>query len=126
MKKSDFSKSVYVALLGIAHGISKERNIKIQVLIGIFIIVLSYFLQINRLEFIMILLVIFLVLSFELANTAMEKLIDRLHPGYDAEYGRVKDIMAGAVLLMVLLSILVGLLILFNPLLNVVLSHLPQ
>jgi diacylglycerol kinase len=122
MKKSNFFKSVYIALIGIAHGVSKERNIKIQIVVGIFIIALSYLLQISRSDFMIIILVVFLVLSFELANTAMEKFIDHIHPGYDAELGKVKDIMAGAVLLIVFSSIIIGLLILFVPFINFIRS----
>ena len=122
MKKNNFFKSVYVALIGIAHAVSRERNIKIQIIIGIFAIALSYLLQINRFDFMIIILVVFLVLSFELANTAMEKFIDHIHPGYDAELGRVKDIMAGAVLLIVFSSIIIGLLILFVPFINFIRS----
>ncbi len=115
MEKTNFFKSVFFALTGIAHGISKERNIKIQMLIGFGIILLSYFLNISRIEFIIIIIVTFLVISFELTNTALEKLIDHIHPDFDIKIGRVKDIMAGAVLLIVFLSIIVGLLILFVP-----------
>ena len=115
MEKVNFFRSVYCALIGIAHGISKERNIKIQMLIGFGIIVLSFFLNISLIEFIIIIMVTFLVLSFELANTALEKLINHIHPDFEVEIGRIKDIMAGAVLLIVFLSIIVGLLILFVP-----------
>jgi diacylglycerol kinase len=115
MEKVNFLKSVYCALIGIAHGISRERNIKIQIMFGFGIIVLAYFLAISKIEFIIIIVMTFLVPSFELANTAIEKLIDLVHPGFDIEIGRVKDIMAGAVLLIVFLSIIVGLLILFVP-----------
>jgi diacylglycerol kinase len=115
MEREKFLKSVYCALIGIAHGISRERNIKIQIMIGFGIIVLAYFLAISKIEFIIIIIMAFLVPSFELVNTAIEKLIDRIHPDFDTKIGRVKDIMAGAVLLIVFLSIIVGLLILFVP-----------
>lgn len=115
MQKTNFIKSVKYALLGLAHGISTERNIKIQMIIGLGIIILSLLLQISRIEFILIIMVTFLVLSFELGNTALEKLLDRIHPDFDKDIGHVKDIMAGAVLLIVVLSMIVGLAILFEP-----------
>jgi diacylglycerol kinase len=87
---------------------------------GFGIIVLAYFLAISKLEFIIIIIMTFLVPSFELANTAIEKLIDHIYPDFDIEIGRVKDIMAGAVLLIVFLSIIVGLLILFVPFLTAI------
>ena len=119
MKKNKFYKSVLFALTGIAHGISKERNIKIQVLIGISVILISILLRIPKIEFIIILFISFFVIILELLNTSLEKLIDKICPQYDAEYGRIKDITAGAVLLAVILSIIIGVLILFRPIISI-------
>ncbi|MBU1199647.1 MAG: diacylglycerol kinase family protein [Nanoarchaeota archaeon] len=120
MKKNKFSKSVGFALRGIAEGISSERNIKIQIIIGMLVLLLAILLQFALLEIIIILVVSFLVIITELMNTAVEKLIDFLHPKQHKEIGRVKDILAGAVLLSVVLSIIVGILLFFNPIINLI------
>jgi diacylglycerol kinase len=116
MMKNAFSKSLIVAFKGIAQAISSERNIKIQIIIGLLIIGLSLFLRIPKLEFLIILFTCFLVIILELINTSVERLLDKLHPGFDKEIGKVKDILAGAVLLSVLLSIIIGIVILLEPL----------
>ncbi|MDD5651020.1 MAG: diacylglycerol kinase family protein [Candidatus Nanoarchaeia archaeon] len=115
MKKNKFTKSVIIAINGIAHGVSKERNIKIQIIIGLFIIFVSILLKIPKIDFIVILLISFLVIILELINTSIEKLIDKLSPNFDKDYGKIKDIMAGVVLLSAILSVIIGLLLLFNP-----------
>ena len=120
MKKNKFGKSVLFAVNGIAYGISKERNIKIQIIIGLFVILISILLKIPQTDFIIILLVSFLVIILELVNTGIDKLIDKLSPGFDKDYGKIKDIMAGVVLLAVILSVIVGFLILFNPIISVI------
>lgn len=118
MAKRKLHKSIFVALGGIAHGVSTERNIKIQGAVGIMVLIISLLLQIPRSDFIIILLVSFLVIICELMNTALERLIDHLHPHNHDNIGKVKDMIAGAVLLSIILAIIVGLLILWNPLIE--------
>jgi len=120
MNKNKFHKSLLFAVKGIVSGISKERNIKIQILIGFAVILISLLLGIPNIEFIIILFISFFVIIMELLNTCIEKLIDKLSPGYDKDYGEIKDMAAGAVLLTVILSIIIGFLILLNPIINFV------
>ncbi|MDJ0277273.1 diacylglycerol kinase [Sphingomonas sp. 2R-10] len=49
-----------------------------------------------------------LVLALELLNAALEGVIDLLHPGYHAEIGAVKDMLAGAVLIAAIAALLVA------------------
>jgi len=104
--------------MGIAHGFSNERNIKIQILIGLIVIILALILNLPKYDFILILIVSFVVIMLELVNVAIERLIDEISPSYDIKYGRIKDIMAGVVLLAVILSIIVGLLVFVKPIIN--------
>lgn len=118
MEKNKFSKSVFIALRGIAQGISKERNIKIQILIGFIVIIVSLLLEIPKIEFIIILFISFFVIILELINTSIERLIDKISPQFDKDYGKIKDVMVGVVLSAVILSIIIGFLILFNPIIS--------
>jgi len=119
-EKNKFSKCVLIAIKGVAHGISKEKNIKIQILIGLCVILISFLLNIPKLDFIIIIFVSFLVIILELINTSIEKLIDKISPVFDKDYGKIKDMMAGAVLLSVILSIIIGFLILFKPIISII------
>lgn len=49
-----------------------------------------------------------LVLALELANSALEYLLDRLHPAFDREIGAAKDAAAAALLLASLAASTVG------------------
>ena len=49
-----------------------------------------------------------LVLALELANSALEYLLDHLHPDHSSEIGAAKDAAAAAVLLASLAALLVG------------------
>jgi len=118
MTQTKLAESFLIAARGIFHEIYEERNIKIQIIIGLCIIIVSILLKISKIDFIIILLVSFLVIILELLNTGFEKLIDVISPNYNKELGRVKDISAAAVLFSVILAVIVGLLILYKPVIN--------
>lgn len=52
--------------------------------------------------------VVALVLALELLNSAMEGVIDLLHPGIHPEIKAIKDMVAGAVLVVSLAALIVG------------------
>ncbi len=49
-----------------------------------------------------------LVLALELVNTAVEELVDLLSPEYRKRAGRIKDLMAGAVLVAAIVSLVIA------------------
>ena len=119
MTQTKLTESFLIAARGVIHEISKERNIKIQIIIGLCVIVISILLKISKIDFVIILLVSFLVIILELLNKGFEKLIDVISPDYNKELGRVKDITAAAVLLGAILATVVGLLILYEPIMRI-------
>ena len=118
MAKKKLINNIFTAIKGIAHGFSRERNIKIQMIIGWLVILFSIILKIPRNDLLLIIFVRFLVIVMELINTSFEKLIDFIHPDRHEEIRKIKDMMAGAVLLIVVLAIIVGILVLYRPALN--------
>ncbi len=102
---------------GIISGIKHHRNFKIQIFLAIFAIIFGIAFQINSSEWMAIIISIFMVLGAELINTAIEILLDKIHPERDAQIGLAKDIAAGAVLVICTGALLVGLII-FLPKLN--------
>lgn len=119
MTKITFRDSVLCATWGLFKGISSERNIKIQLFFVISIIFISLLLNISKAYLITIIIVCFLVLILELFNRGFEKLVDLISPDYNKEFGKVKDIMAGVVLLTSIMAVIVSLLILYEPVINV-------
>lgn len=99
------------AFKGIIYCYKGERNIWIQSIIGIIAIVLGAVLKISLIELIIIITMVFLVVILEMFNTGFERLIDVISPKYHKEYGKIKDIIAGVVLMNSILAIIVGILI---------------
>lgn len=110
-----FFKSFAYAFRGIMLSFRKQRNIKVQLTIGVLAIVWSVLIGLPALEFGLVLLICFMVIMLEMLNTAMEKMIDLISPGYHRRFGEIKDIFAGVVFLAAILSVLLGLLILWKP-----------
>ncbi len=122
MTRSSFRDSALYATRGLFNSISTERNIKIQLAIGVLIILFAILMEISKVYLITIIIVCFLVIILEMFNRGFEKLIDLISPEYHKEFGRVKDIMAGVVLLTFIMAITVSLLILYEPLIRILKS----
>ncbi|MEK6913129.1 MAG: diacylglycerol kinase family protein [Nanoarchaeota archaeon] len=118
MTKISLKNSVLCATRGLFRGISSERSIKIQLLISAVIIIISLVLNISKIYLITIIIVCFLVIILELFNRGFEKLIDLISPEYNKEFGKVKDAIAGVVLLTFTMAMIVSLLILYSPVIN--------
>jgi undecaprenol kinase len=118
MTNGTFRDSVFCATRGLFKSISNERNIKIQIIIGSVIILTGILLGISRVSLITIIIVCFLVVILEMFNRGFEKLIDLISPEYNKEFGKVKDVMAGVVLLTFAMAMTVSILILYQPVMN--------
>ena len=115
MSRVSFITSIKCAIKGIFQGISRQRMLKILLLLGVFAIFSSLMLRISKAYLITILTVVFLVIILELFNNNFERLIDLISPEYQKEFGEIKDTMAGVVLLSFILMVIVASLILYEP-----------
>ncbi len=88
-----------------------ESSIQIQVVIAAIMTVAGFYFGISNAEWIVQILAIGLVLGIEGLNTAVEKMSDYVQPEYDQKIGFIKDISAGAVMLVSLAASIVGLII---------------
>lgn len=102
-------KSLSHAYKGISFALCNEKNFQIEIIGGALAIMLMLFFPLSGLERALIILSIALVLTLELANTAMERVMDILKPRIHPYARIIKDVMAGAVLLVSLAAIAIGL-----------------
>ena len=117
--KRKFSSSIKYCLEGINFVITNESNFKKEIVIGIIALLLSYILKISRIEFIIILIMIALVLTSEIINTSIEKVVDLYTRDYNNLAKIAKDVSAGSVLVMSIFSLLVGVIIFLPKIINV-------
>ena len=107
-------RSFRIALEGIKYVLISQQNARIHTVISLAVILLAVLFKITRLEWIGLLLVIGLVWTAEIFNTAMEVMVDMVSPDHSQGGKIIKDISAGAVLICAFISVLVGILI-FGP-----------
>lgn len=107
----DFFRSFIYALHGIWSGIADQRNLKFQLGVAVVVIGAGFYLSITPIEWCIILLCIALVIGLELVNTALENLVDLVTLEQNPLAGRIKDIAAGAVLAVSVISLIIGLII---------------
>lgn len=99
------------ALRGLCFVFRHERNFRFQLFAGLLALALGFLLRISRLEFVMIVFLILAVLCLELINSAFEHFLDIITPRFDAHVERVKDVLAGAVLVVSVGAFAVGIII---------------
>ncbi|HRW13263.1 MAG TPA: diacylglycerol kinase family protein [Syntrophomonas sp.] len=114
MGKGTLRDSFGYALRGILAAVASGRNMKIHLLATIMAVITGWLLGINRLEWAMITISIFMVLAAETLNTAIEKAVDLVTREYHPLAKQAKNLAAGAVLLTAISAVIIGLLI-FGP-----------
>jgi len=75
-----------------------EQSFRILFIIALFVVVCLFYFPFESLERAVLILVVVLVLSLELINSQIERILDILRPDYSEEVRKMKDISAGAVL----------------------------
>lgn len=89
--------------LAVAH-----RSVLIQIILAAIVIAGGFILNLNYYEWLIFLICIGMVILAEMINTAVEMICDYIKPEYDERIGRIKDISAGAVLLVCIVVFAVG------------------
>lgn len=85
-----------------------EQNGQLQAIVALLVVAAGFVLKISTFEWLFILGCIALVLCLEMMNSAIEKLVDHLHPNRHDKVGWVKDVAAGAVLFAAVISVVAG------------------
>lgn len=88
-----------------------ERNAKIHLVVFLLTTTAGFLFGINRVEWTIVILASGAVIAAEALNTAIEETINLLHPQHSERAGRIKDIAAGAVLIVTLAAIACGIIV---------------
>lgn len=107
-----FIASVQAAIAGLLVGFREERHIRFHVFMMVLVVLMGLYFQINNYEWLAIWLVIGLVITLELVNSAIERVTDLIvGDQYHPLAKNIKDISAGAVLVAAVISIIIGLIV---------------
>lgn len=106
-------KSCRHACRGLKYVLANERNFQIELVIGLFVVILIFIFKVKNWEAVILMLIIMWVLITELTNTVVERVVDILKPRIHPYARLVKDIMAAVVLISSVMAIVVGIIIFF-------------
>ena len=96
------------AIEGILCAIKSEVHLRFHIVIANLIAVFAYFYGISNVEWAILTICIFVVISAELFNTALEKAVDTATSEIKPTAKLAKDAAAGAVLMLCIGAVLVG------------------
>lgn len=99
------------ALAGIAHGFKTQLNLRIHAAVAVVAVIAAIVLKVPAPEFLLIGVLIAAVISAELFNTAIESVVDLASPQVHPLAKAAKDCAAGAVLVLAIASVVLGLII---------------
>lgn len=118
MRKPPVHKSLRNAFRGVFLMMKHERNFQLETIAFLINVFLIFYLNLSSTDTILILMISSGVLAAEILNTAIEKICDFIHPEFDQSIGFIKDISAGAVLLMAIVSVIVGIFVYWKYIFN--------
>ena len=104
-------KSFTFAWKGIKTCAGHEQNITFHLIVAVLVVIAGFALKITPPEWTAVIICIGMVITAELFNSAIERLVDLVSPEWNKIAGEVKDISAGAVLVTAIAAAIVGLII---------------
>ena len=99
---------VIVAFQGIYQFFRQDFHGKLHAVIASLTCILGAYLGLEKVEWLLVILCIGIVISAEMLNSALEALSDVVQPQQDLQIKGIKDISAGAVLWVSLMSLVIG------------------
>ena len=114
MRKRAFIVRLNDAVEGLIGVFKEHRTVRLHLLIDSLVFAIGVFLGLGRLELLFLAMALGLILFAEMINSCIEMILDFVHPGYNKKLGKIKDMLAGTVLFMGVVSFFIAYL-LFSP-----------
>ncbi len=114
MKNDNFLEACHNAVNGIIYAATTQRNIRIQLVLAVIVMLLSLAYGLETTEFLCLVFAVFLVIFAEMINTAIETVVDLFVDVYHPKAKIAKDVAAGAVVLAACNALIVGYFIYFK------------
>jgi diacylglycerol kinase (ATP) len=112
------------AFQGLVHAVRYQRNMRIHMVVALVVLVVSVFLNVSRLELVIVFASIAFVIMAELINTAVEAVVDIVTEEFDPRAKVAKDVAAAGVLIAAINALVVAYLVLADRLAHVSLDLL--
>jgi diacylglycerol kinase (ATP) len=113
-KARNFPESLNYAWQGLVHAFRTERNVRVHFYLAVLVTMLGFALRLPALEMAVLVLTISLVIASEMANTALEAVVDMVTDDYHPLAAAAKNVAAGMVLIASTAAVGVGYLLFFE------------
>ncbi|MDY4761484.1 diacylglycerol kinase family protein [Streptococcus thoraltensis] len=111
-KNRTLTASMEFAVTGVVNAYKEERNMRKHMISTLLAVIAGLVFQISAVEWLFLLLSIFLVISFEIINSAIENVVDLASDYHFSMLAKnAKDMAAGAVLVISVYALITGLII---------------
>ena len=104
------------AFTGIGHVIRDQSNMRIHLFVSVIMVMAGFYLDFNYLDWSIFVLTAGAVIGMEAMNTSVEELVNLVSPERKILAGKIKDIAAGAVLVVSIAAFIVGVLLVISKL----------
>lgn len=105
---SKLIKSFGYAFKGLVAAVRSEQNLQVHLIAVVMVTIAGLMLEVSVTEWLVLVICFGMVISAELFNSAIEQLVDLVSPEYNARAGMIKDIAAGAVLVLAIAAVIIG------------------
>ena len=106
-------RSLKFALRGVSILWRNEPNFRWHIVIALAVIILMMLIGVVRSDAVVILLIITFVITLEIVNTVVERLVDMLKPRLHTYAESIKDLMAALVLIGSTAAIIIGIVVFY-------------
>jgi len=106
------------AAQGIRSMLLTQHNSRIHFLATVLVIVAGFVFKVSAIEWCMLILAIGFVWATEAINSSIEGIVDLISPEFNPKAGKIKDMAAGAVLMVAIAAAITGFLIFIPKFLN--------
>lgn len=113
MIKKAFNSFLY-AIRGLKTVWKEEQNFRIEVVIAVLVLFSIFYFNFTFVESVFCLIAILFVICGEIVNTVVEDICNKIEPNQNPIIGKIKDMMAGFVLVSSIGALLVGILVFYN------------
>lgn len=121
-KSQGFVNTFKNARKGMRLSLKSEQNIRVHIICGALALSLGFALHFSIVKFCILLLTIVMVISAEMMNSAIEFALDSIyHNKYSKMVGMAKDIAAGAVMIVTVVALMIGVLLFVPPIYKIIL-----
>ncbi len=108
MKHTNFFSALKIAMIGMRELFAESRNARIQLVTFLLVLIAGFIVDLNRFEWLWLMIASAIVLVLEAMNTSIELLADVYTQEFNLKIKQVKDIAAGAVLIASIFAAIVG------------------